>query len=69
MYLISDYQLSFSINKIAFTYRHIVYDVKIETGLSGGLAYTNNLLPAAPVGLLGLLLLFQVNHSTRNGRV
>ncbi|CAN6699715.1 unnamed protein product [Malus baccata var. baccata] len=28
-------------------------------GLSGGLAYTNNLLPAAPVGLLGLLLLFQ----------
>lgn len=39
----------------------------IETGLSGGLAYTNNLLPAAPVGLLGLLLLFQVNHSTRNG--
>lgn len=35
-----------------------------ETGLSGGLAYTNNLLPAAPVGLLGLLLLFQVNHCT-----
>lgn len=31
-----------------------------ETGLSGGLAYTNNLLPAAPIGLLGLLLLFQV---------
>nr|DAD27155.1 TPA_asm: hypothetical protein HUJ06_028623 [Nelumbo nucifera] len=29
-------------------------------GLSGGLVYTNNLLPAAPIGLLGLLLLFQV---------
>ncbi|EOY31061.1 Uncharacterized protein TCM_038075 isoform 2 [Theobroma cacao] len=28
-------------------------------GLAGGLAYSNNLLPAAPVGLLGLLLLFQ----------
>ncbi|KAM7512707.1 hypothetical protein LguiB_011582 [Lonicera macranthoides] len=28
-------------------------------GLAGGLGYTNNLLPAAPVGLLGLLLLFQ----------
>ncbi|XP_010656425.1 uncharacterized protein LOC100254186 isoform X2 [Vitis vinifera] len=28
-------------------------------GLSGGLIYTNNLLPAAPVGLLGLLLLVQ----------
>ncbi|XP_024034293.1 uncharacterized protein LOC18055163 isoform X2 [Citrus clementina] len=28
-------------------------------GAAGGLAYTNNLLPAAPVGLLGLLLLFQ----------
>lgn len=32
----------------------------VETGLAGGLAYTNNLLPAAPAGLLGLLLLFQV---------
>lgn len=31
-----------------------------ETGLAGGLAYNDNLLPAAPVGLLGLLLLFQV---------
>ncbi|KAL6223898.1 hypothetical protein ACLB2K_002755 [Fragaria x ananassa] len=31
-------------------------------GLSGGLAYTNNLLPAAPVGLLGLLLLFQTTR-------
>ncbi|XP_077220772.1 fructose-bisphosphate aldolase, chloroplastic-like isoform X2 [Tasmannia lanceolata] len=28
-------------------------------GLAGGLAYQNNLLPAAPLGLLGLLLLFQ----------
>ncbi|XP_007013442.2 PREDICTED: uncharacterized protein LOC18588757 isoform X2 [Theobroma cacao] len=28
-------------------------------GLAGGLAYSNNLLPAAPFGLLGLLLLFQ----------
>ncbi|KAF4378319.1 hypothetical protein G4B88_015890 [Cannabis sativa] len=28
-------------------------------GLAGGLAYSNNLLPAAPVGLLGALLLFQ----------
>ncbi|KAK8291521.1 hypothetical protein V6Z11_D06G063600 [Gossypium hirsutum] len=28
-------------------------------GLAGGLVYTDNLLPAAPVGLLGLLLLFQ----------
>ncbi|XWS72920.1 hypothetical protein CRYUN_Cryun02cG0081000 [Craigia yunnanensis] len=28
-------------------------------GIAGGLAYTDNLLPAAPVGLLGLLLLFQ----------
>lgn len=31
-----------------------------ETALAGGLAYTNNLLPAAPIGLLGSLLLFQV---------
>lgn len=37
----------------------ILYIVTV-TGLAGGLAYTNNLLPAAPVGLLGLLLLFQV---------
>ncbi|KAG8491647.1 hypothetical protein CXB51_014999 [Gossypium anomalum] len=29
-------------------------------GLAGGLVYTDNLLPAAPVGLLGLLLLFQL---------
>ncbi|KAJ0091059.1 hypothetical protein Patl1_13093 [Pistacia atlantica] len=29
-------------------------------GLAGGLAYNDNLLPAAPVGLLGLLLLFQL---------
>ncbi|KAL7259789.1 hypothetical protein ACSBR1_005621 [Camellia fascicularis] len=28
-------------------------------GFAGGLVYTNNLLPAAPVGLLGLLLLVQ----------
>lgn len=34
-----------------------------ETGLASGLAYTGNLLPAAPVGLLGLLLLFQVTIS------
>ncbi|CAB4318978.1 unnamed protein product [Prunus armeniaca] len=34
----------------------------VETGLSGGLAYTNNLLPAAPIGLLGLLLLFQTTR-------
>lgn len=41
---------------------NFIFDVKIwyETGLAGGLGYTNNLLPAAPVGLLGLLLLFQV---------
>lgn len=31
-------------------------------GLAGGLAYTNNLLPAAPAGLLGLLLLFQTTR-------
>ncbi|PON88997.1 hypothetical protein TorRG33x02_152260 [Trema orientale] len=31
-------------------------------GLAGGLAYTNNLLPAAPVGLLGILLLFQTTR-------
>ncbi|KAH9761834.1 hypothetical protein KPL70_000586 [Citrus sinensis] len=31
-------------------------------GVAGGLAYTNNLLPAAPVGLLGLLLLFQTTR-------
>ncbi|KAM7509390.1 hypothetical protein LguiA_019843 [Lonicera macranthoides] len=31
-------------------------------GLAGGLGYTNNLLPAAPVGLLGLLLLFQTTR-------
>ncbi|XP_021895133.1 uncharacterized protein LOC110812620 [Carica papaya] len=31
-------------------------------GLAGGLAYTDNLLPAAPVGLLGLLLLFQTTR-------
>ncbi|XAR53268.1 hypothetical protein NMG60_11021749 [Bertholletia excelsa] len=29
---------------------------------AGGLIYTNNLLPAAPVGLLGLLLLFQTTR-------
>ncbi|PIA65689.1 hypothetical protein AQUCO_00100885v1, partial [Aquilegia coerulea] len=31
-------------------------------GLAGGLAYTDNLLAAAPVGLLGLLLLFQTTR-------
>ncbi|KAI3424546.1 uncharacterized protein J3R85_010559 [Psidium guajava] len=31
-------------------------------GMAGGLAYTNNLLPAAPIGLLGLLLLFQTTR-------
>ncbi|GLU09701.1 hypothetical protein SLE2022_265470 [Rubroshorea leprosula] len=31
-------------------------------GLASGFAYTNNLLPAAPVGLLGLLLLFQTTR-------
>ena len=31
-------------------------------GLAGGLAYSNNLLPAAPVGLLGLLLLVQTTR-------
>lgn len=31
-------------------------------GLAGGLVYTNNLLPAAPIGLLGLLLLFQTTR-------
>ncbi|KAL2587909.1 hypothetical protein AAZV13_13G139400 [Glycine max] len=28
-------------------------------GIAGGLVYTDNLVPAVPVGLLGLLLLFQ----------
>lgn len=32
----------------------------VKAGMAGGLAYTDNLLPAAPVGLLGLLLWFQV---------
>ncbi|XP_050209583.1 uncharacterized protein LOC126660243 [Mercurialis annua] len=31
-------------------------------GLAGGLAYSDNLLPAAPIGLLGLLLLFQTTR-------
>ncbi|KAH1057311.1 hypothetical protein J1N35_035376 [Gossypium stocksii] len=31
-------------------------------GLASGLVYTDNLLPAAPVGLLGLLLLFQTTR-------
>ncbi|KAA8535092.1 hypothetical protein F0562_030095 [Nyssa sinensis] len=31
-------------------------------GAAGGLVYTNNLLPAAPIGLLGLLLLFQTTR-------
>ncbi|KAA3476921.1 Cobyrinic acid A,C-diamide synthase [Gossypium australe] len=31
-------------------------------GLAGGLVYTDNLLSAAPVGLLGLLLLFQTTR-------
>ncbi|XP_020537033.1 uncharacterized protein LOC105639361 isoform X3 [Jatropha curcas] len=31
-------------------------------GFAGGLAYTNNFLPAAPVGLLGLLLLLQTTR-------
>ncbi|KAH7572402.1 hypothetical protein JRO89_XS04G0250500 [Xanthoceras sorbifolium] len=34
----------------------------LDACLAGGLAYTNNLLPAAPVGLLGLLLLFQTTR-------
>lgn len=32
-------------------------------GGAGALVYTDNLLAAAPVGLLGLLLLFQVYHN------
>ncbi|MQL97304.1 hypothetical protein Taro_029991 [Colocasia esculenta] len=35
-------------------------------GFAGVLVYQDNLLPAAPVGLLGLLLLFQVSSSSRN---
>ncbi|KAK3001464.1 hypothetical protein RJ639_020564 [Escallonia herrerae] len=35
-------------------------------GLAGGLAYTNNLLPAVPTGLLGLLLLFQASKSPQS---
>lgn len=31
-----------------------------DIGIAGGFAYQDNLLPAATVGLLGLLLLFQV---------
>ncbi|OIW19755.1 hypothetical protein TanjilG_18565 [Lupinus angustifolius] len=31
-------------------------------GIAGGLAYTDNLVPAVPVGLLGLLLLFQTTR-------
>jgi len=30
-------------------------------GIASGFAYADNLLAAAPVGLLGLLLLFQVS--------
>lgn len=44
----------------AWFFSHIWCNISVETGLAGGLAYTNNLLPSAPVGLLGLLLLFQV---------
>lgn len=33
----------------------------LNAGIAGGLAYADNLLAAAPVGLLGLLLLFQVS--------
>ncbi|KAK3001430.1 hypothetical protein RJ639_021830 [Escallonia herrerae] len=35
-------------------------------GLAGGLAYTNNLIPAVPTGLLGLLLLFQASKSPQS---
>lgn len=35
----------------------------IKTGVAGGLVYGDNLIAAAPVGLLGLLLLFQVNEN------
>lgn len=35
--------------------------LSIATGLAGVLVYKDNLLSAAPVGLLGLLLLFQVD--------
>ncbi|CAI0542930.1 unnamed protein product [Linum tenue] len=38
-----------------------------ETGVAGGLAYTDNLVPAVPVGLLGLLLLFQVTFEVKVG--
>ncbi|CAL1414580.1 unnamed protein product [Linum trigynum] len=31
-------------------------------GVAGGLAYTDNFVPAVPVGLLGLLLLFQTTR-------
>ena len=44
---------------------YMFWKLLTETGLAGGLAYTDNLLPAAPMGLLGLLLLFQV-QITRN---
>jgi hypothetical protein len=32
-----------------------------NAGIAGAFAYADNLLAAAPVGLLGLLLLFQVS--------
>ncbi|GAB4832867.1 hypothetical protein Ancab_006883 [Ancistrocladus abbreviatus] len=33
-----------------------------KTGVAGGLAYSDNLIPAVPVGLLGLLLLFRTKR-------
>ncbi|KAL8234943.1 hypothetical protein R6Q59_021043 [Mikania micrantha] len=37
-------------------------DYRIPTCLAGGLVYGDNLIAAAPVGLLGLLLLFQTTR-------
>lgn len=34
------------------------------TGAAGGLAYTDNIGAAVPIGVLGLFLLFQVNYIT-----
>jgi hypothetical protein len=47
-------------SSLAWLVLHLLIYYHLNLGIAGGLAYANNLLVALPVGLLGLLLLFQV---------
>jgi hypothetical protein len=46
---------------LAWLLRYLITAIVQNVGIASAFAYADNLLAAAPVGLLGLLLLFQVS--------